>query len=156
MTFHAVSTDTRAAGYRATRHLIELGHRHIGHIHSPSKSPALASERLLGGVRKQVKEGELKAASFKVSAAAASSGKTLAKLKQVVQPTADAAKLAKWLGYLETEQKLLGELSKTLKAENKSRVQRLTITLTHNGNLANNAVLGFDFDYCLIPTDQFS
>jgi LacI family repressor for deo operon, udp, cdd, tsx, nupC, and nupG len=45
---HAVSTDTRAAGYQATRHLIELGHRRIGHIHSPSKSPALASDRLLG------------------------------------------------------------------------------------------------------------
>ena len=45
---HAVSTDNRAAGYVATRHLIDLGHRRIGHIHCRSKNPAVASDRLLG------------------------------------------------------------------------------------------------------------
>lgn len=45
---HSVMTDNRAAAARATRHLIDLGHRRIGHIHSPSKNPALTSDRLLG------------------------------------------------------------------------------------------------------------
>lgn len=120
------------------------------------KTNTKTTERLLGGVKKQVKEGQLKAASGKVSSAAASSGKTVTQLKQVPQPVADAAKLGKWIGYLEKEQKLLSELSKALKAENKSRVQLLTIQLTHNGNQANNSVLGFEFEYCLIPTDQFA
>jgi hypothetical protein len=120
------------------------------------KSNTKTTERLLSGVKKQVKEGQLKAASGKVASAATSSGKTVTQLKAVPQPVADVAKLGTWISYLEKEQKLLGELSKALKAENKSRVQLLTIKLTHNGNQANNAVLGFEFNYCLIPTDQFA
>ena len=45
---HSVMTDNRAAAARATNYLIGLGHRRIGHIHSPSKNPALTSDRLLG------------------------------------------------------------------------------------------------------------
>jgi len=46
--FHSVMTDNRAAAARATAYLAQLGHRKIGHIHSPSKNPLLASDRLLG------------------------------------------------------------------------------------------------------------
>ncbi|MGN6102396.1 MAG: LacI family DNA-binding transcriptional regulator [Devosia sp.] len=46
--FHSVMTDNRAAAREATRHLIDLGHRRIGHIHSPSRVPGLRSDRLLG------------------------------------------------------------------------------------------------------------
>lgn len=120
------------------------------------KTNTQTNERLLGGVKKQVKEDKLKAAAGKVAAATASSAKTLKALKQVPQPAGDAAKLKKWFGFLEKEQTLLSELSKALKAENKSRTQLLTIKLTHNGNQANVAVLGFEFNYCLIPTSQFS
>ncbi|MDR3472753.1 MAG: LacI family DNA-binding transcriptional regulator [Devosia sp.] len=45
---HSVMTDNRAAAARATRYLIDLGHRRIGHIHSPSRNPTLLSDRLLG------------------------------------------------------------------------------------------------------------
>jgi LacI family repressor for deo operon, udp, cdd, tsx, nupC, and nupG len=45
---HSVMTDNRAAAARATQFLIELGHRRIGHIHSPSRNPRLTSDRLLG------------------------------------------------------------------------------------------------------------
>lgn len=120
------------------------------------KTNRKTNERLLGGVKKQVKEGKLKAAAGKVVSATASSASTLEKLKQVPQPAADVAKLKKWFGLLEKEQKLLSELSEALKDENKSRVQLFTVKLTHNGNQANNAVLGFEFNYCLIPTSQFS
>jgi uncharacterized protein (DUF342 family) len=129
---------------------------YVAQVEPICKSNTKTNERLLGGVKKQVKEGKLKAAAGKVSAATTSSANTLKKLKQVPQPPADAAKLKQWFGFLEKEQKLLSELSKVLKAENKSRVQLLTIQLTHNGNQANTTVLGFEFNYCLIPTSQFS
>jgi LacI family repressor for deo operon, udp, cdd, tsx, nupC, and nupG len=45
---HSVMTDNRAAATRATTYLLELGHRRIGHIHSPSRVPGLTSDRLLG------------------------------------------------------------------------------------------------------------
>jgi hypothetical protein len=129
---------------------------YVAEVEPICKTNTKANERLLGGVKKQVKEGKLKAAAGKVSTASASSASTLKKLKQVLQPPADAAKLKKWFGFLEKEQKLLGELSSALKAENKSRVQLLTVQLTHNGNQANTTVLSFEFNYCLIPTSQFS
>jgi hypothetical protein len=129
---------------------------YVAQVEPICKSNTKTNERLLGGVKKQVKEGKLKAAAGKVSAATASSASTLEKLKQVPQPAADATKLKKWFGFLEKEQKLLSELSKALKAENKSRAQLLTVQLTHNGNQANTAVLAFEFNYCLIPTSQFS
>jgi hypothetical protein len=129
---------------------------YVAQVEPICKTNAKANERLLGGVKKQVKEGKLKAAAGKVAGAVSSGNKAVKQLKQVPQPAADAAKLGKWLGYLEAEQKLLTELSQALKAENKSQVNLLTVKLTHNGNQANNAVLGFEFKYCLIPTSQFS
>ena len=45
---HSVVTDNRAAAARATRYLIDLGHRRIAHIHSVSRHKALTSERLRG------------------------------------------------------------------------------------------------------------
>jgi hypothetical protein len=41
-------------------------------------------------------------------------------------------------------------------AGKKTRAQALSVRLTHNGNLANNAVLGFEFDHCLIRASRFS
>jgi hypothetical protein len=120
------------------------------------KKNTKTNERLLDKVPKMVKEDKLKAAAKKVNAAAASGKQAVKAIKGVPQPVADAAKLAKWVGLLEKEQKLLGELGQAMNAENKRKVQLLTVKLTHNGNQANTAVLGFDFDYCLIPTDQFS
>jgi hypothetical protein len=129
---------------------------YVAKVEPICKTNVKTSERLLGGVQKMVKEGKLKAAAGKVAGATAAGNKAVAQLKKVPQPTADAAKLGKWLTYLDKEQKFLTELTAALKAEDKTRVQRLTIELTHNGNLANNAVLGFEFKYCLIPTNQFS
>jgi len=60
-------------------------------------------------------------------------------IKAVPQPVADQAKLAKWTGYLEGETKLLKEIGAALKANKKSKAQSLSVKLTHNGNLANNA-----------------
>ena len=74
----------------------------------------------------------------------------------VPQPVADKAKLTKWVGYLEDETKLLGEIGKALKGGNKAKAQSLSVKLTQNGRLANNAVLGFDFNYCLIDSSRFS
>lgn len=43
-----VGIDNRAAATAAVRHLIELGHRRIGHVSAPSRVPHTASDRLLG------------------------------------------------------------------------------------------------------------
>ena len=151
-----LTTALLAGGALAVTSPDQTREGYVAKVEPICKTNTKTTERLLGGVKKQVQEGKLKAASGKVASAASSSRKTVTQLKQVPQPVADAAKLGKWIGYLEKEQKLLSELSKALKAEKKPRVQQLTLKLAHNGNQANNTVLVFEFDYCLIPTDQFS
>jgi hypothetical protein len=129
---------------------------YVAQVEPICKTNTKANERILAGAEKKVKEGKLKVAAGQFTQAAAAFGKAVKQIKAVPQPVADKAKLDKWLGYLEGETKLLSEIGKALKAGNKARAQTLSVKLTHNGNLANNAVLGFDFDYCLIDSSRFS
>jgi hypothetical protein len=129
---------------------------YVAQVEPICKSNTKANERILVGVEKKVKQGKLSVAAGQFTQAATAFGKAVKQIKLVPQPVADKAKLAKWTGYLEDETKLLSEIGKALKAGNKSRAQTLSVKLTHNGNLANNAVLSFEFDYCLIDSSRFS
>jgi uncharacterized protein HemX len=129
---------------------------YVAQVEPICKTNTKANERILAGAEKKVREGKLKVAAGQFTQAAAAFGKAVKQIKAVPQPVADKAKLAKWVGLLEDETKLLSEIGKALKANNKNKAQTLSIKLTHNGNLANNAVLGFDFDYCLIDSSRFS
>jgi len=129
---------------------------YVAQVEPICKTNTKANERILAGVEKKVKQGKLKVAAGQFTQAATAFSKAVKQIKAVPQPVADKAKLGKWLGYLEAETKLLSEIGKALKDGKKSKAQTLSVRLTHNGNLANNAVLGFDFDYCLIDSSKFS
>ena len=129
---------------------------YVAQVEPICKSNTKANERILAGAEKKVKEGKLKVAAGQFTQASSAFGKAVKQIKAVPQPVADKAKLAKWLGYLEGETKLLSEIGRALKANQKSKAQTLSIKLTHNGNLANNTVLGFEFNYCLIDSSRFS
>lgn len=120
------------------------------------KTNTKANEQILAGVRKKIQKGQLSVAAGQFAKAANAFGKAVKQIKAVPQPVADVTKLNKWFGYLEDETTLLSEIGKALKANKKSKAQTLSVRLTHNGNVANNAVLGFDFDYCLIDSSKFS
>jgi hypothetical protein len=129
---------------------------YVAQVEPICKTNTKANERILAGAEKKVKKGQLKVAAGQFTQASAAFGKAVKQIAAVPQPVADQAKLAKWLGYLEGETKLLSEIGKALKAGNKGKAQTLSVRLTHNGNLANNAVLGFEFNYCLIDSSRFS
>jgi hypothetical protein len=128
---------------------------YVAKVEPICKKNTKANEAILAGVRQKIKQGKLDAAAGQFSKAATAFGKAVKQLKAVPQPVADAAKLGKWLKALEDETKLLREIGKALAAGNKGKVQALYVRLTHNGNVANNQVLGFDFDYCLIDSSKF-
>jgi hypothetical protein len=129
---------------------------YVAQVEPICKTNTKANERILAGAEKKVKEGKLQVAAGQFTKAAGAFGKAVKQIGAVPQPAADKAKLTKWLGYLGQEQKLLSEIGKALKAGKKSKAQTLSVRLTHNGNLANNAVLGFEFNYCLIESSRFS
>jgi hypothetical protein len=120
------------------------------------KTNTKANERILSGVRKEIRQGKLGLAAGKFKRAAAAFGKATRELGAIPKPPADEARLNKWLGLLGKEKSLLSQIGQALKAGKKSKAQSLSVKLTHNGNAANNAVLGFEFNYCLINSSRFS
>jgi len=117
---------------------------------------AEADSRILKGVKANVKAGKLKLAATQFSKAATALKKALNQLQAVPKPPADSAKLTKWLGYIKTEVELFEQVSKKLKAGQKSSAQRLSIRLTSTVNKANNEVLAFEFKYCRVNPSKFT
>ena len=120
------------------------------------KANTEANERIFKGAKEQVKEGKLRAASAHFAKAKQALAKTVTQLGALPQPSADEAKLHKWIGYLGTERDLLGKIGVALRHEDKAAAQQLSVRLNRNSNLANNTVLAFGFDYCRIDPGRFS
>jgi hypothetical protein len=120
------------------------------------KSNTEANERILKGVRGEVKAGKLKVAAGQFARAATALKKTHGELKAVPQPPADQAKLTKWLGYVETEATLFQKMATKLRAGDKNGAQAMVLRLTRNANKANNLVLGFEFRYCRFEPSKFT
>jgi hypothetical protein len=115
-----------------------------------------ANEKILKGVREEVKQGKLAVAGGQFSKAASALKKAYNQIKAVPQPTADTAKLGKWLGYIKDEVGLFEDGAKALKAGQKTKAQTVVVQLTHTANLANNQVLSFGFRYCKLQPSKFT
>lgn len=120
------------------------------------KTNTQANEKILKGVRAEVKAGKLKQAGAQFAKAASALNSAYAQLKAVPQPPADTAKLGKWLAYVKTEAKLFSEAASALKANDKTKAQTIVVKLTHNANLANNQVISFGFRYCKLEPSKFT
>lgn len=64
------------------------------------KANTEANERILSGVRAEVRQGKFAAASAQFTKAARALKATLKELRALPQPAADRTRLAKWLGYV--------------------------------------------------------
>lgn len=120
------------------------------------KTNVEANERILKNVRANVKAGKLTLAASQFTKAADALKKAIPKLKAVPQPTADQAKLAKWLKYIGEEEGFFRQIAKKLKAGDKNGATQMQIRLSHTANQANNQVLAFEFKYCKVEPSKFS
>lgn len=129
---------------------------YVAQVEPICKTNTKANERVLKGVRKEIRQGKTRLAAGRFAKAAAAFGRATREIAAVPQPVADAPRLTKWIGLLGKERSLLGQIGQALRAGKKAKAQHLSVTLTHNGNLANNTVLGFEFHYCLIDSSRFT
>ena len=120
------------------------------------KANTRANERIFAGVRRQVKEGRLRTAAGQFSKAAKALKTALNEIRAVPQPTADQARLSRWLGYVKAEVELFERVAKKLRSGDKVGAQTLVVRLTHTANLANNQVLVFEFNYCRLNPSRFT
>jgi hypothetical protein len=119
------------------------------------KPRALATEGVTEGSREDINAGRLASAAKKFGRATRIYAATLRIIAPVPRPRADVRRLSKWFSYLKRQESYLREITTELRARNSIRAQRLTALFIHNGNLANNAVLDFDFDYCSFKFSRF-
>jgi hypothetical protein len=80
---------------------------------------------------------------------------TVREISIVARPPTDAAKLAKWFGYLGRQRSLLKTITAKLRAGHAIAVQRLTARFIKNGNAANNEVIALGFNYCRFKLSRY-
>jgi hypothetical protein len=115
-----------------------------------------ANERILAGVRTEVKQGKLAPAAASFSRAAAALRKAIGELKALPPPPADTARLSKWIGDVEVEAGLFGQIGTLLKAGKKAPAERMVAKLESNASKANNVVIHFEFHYCRLEPARFT
>jgi hypothetical protein len=119
------------------------------------KTDTKANERLLTGVRKQIKSGQLKPAAARFARAATAFETATNQIARVPQPAADATRLTEWIGLLHEEATILRKIAKALKAGKKGAAQHESANLYRNANKANTTVLPFEFHYCKLEQSRF-
>jgi hypothetical protein len=119
------------------------------------KTNTEANEKILKGVRKEVKEGKTKKASRQLFAAAKALKRARAQLLQVPKPAEDAARLTKWLAGVKTEIVLLETTGRKLAKGERNAAARMQIKLESNARKTNNIVLDYQFRYCHFEPAKF-
>jgi hypothetical protein len=115
-----------------------------------------ANSRILKGARHRVKTDQLAKASKQFTRATAAFATTVDQMAAVEQPSSDLATLSDWFGRLRREVTLLRGNTTQLKHGNADRAQRLAVRLNQNSRSANDVVVGFGFNYCLVTASRFA
>ena len=128
---------------------------YVTRLETACKPDAEATQRAMKGARSDIGAERLAVAAGKFAKATSIFGSTVREISAAPRPPADAAKLSKWFGYLKNQESYLKQITAQLRADHAIKAQRLTARFIHNGNLANNVVLAFGFDYCSFRFSRF-
>jgi hypothetical protein len=120
------------------------------------KADTKANERILAGVRQEVKEGKLTAAAAKFRRAGVALKGSLRELKAVPRPAADSARLSRWFGLIATEVRHFERTAGYLAAENKATAVGMVVRLESTAHRANNVVVPFEFHYCRLEPARYT
>jgi hypothetical protein len=128
---------------------------YVERLEAICKPDALATQKVMKGARADVRKERFKPAATKFAKATTIFGGTVTRIGAVPRPSADKTRLDKWFGYLNRQEDYLRQITAALRAEKGIKAQRLTARFIHNGNLANNVVLAFGFDYCSFKFSRY-
>lgn len=128
---------------------------YVDQLEEICKPDALATEKVMTGVRSEIKAERFTVAAKRFAKATSIFGGTVKQMSMVPRPEADLAKLAKWFTYLNRQEDYLRQITAQLRLDHAIKAQRLTARFIHNGNLANNVVLAFGFDYCSFKFSRY-
>jgi hypothetical protein len=121
---------------------------YVSRLEAICKPGALATQRVMKGARADIRAERLAVAAKKFARASGIFAGTVKRISAVPRPRADLERLKAWFTYLKRQSSYLDRIAVQLRRGNAIKAQRLTARFIHNGNLANNVVLAFGFDYC--------
>jgi hypothetical protein len=116
---------------------------------------AEATQGAMRGARSDLQHERIAVAAVKFGKAASIFGGTVKKIAAVPRPPADASRLGKWFTFLNRQESYLGRITGDLRAGKSIKAQRLTARFIHSGNLANNVVIAFGFNYCSFKFSRY-
>jgi hypothetical protein len=129
--------------------------QYVAQLESVCKPDAEATRRAMQGARADIRQERLAVAAEKFAAATSIFGSTVTEIAAEPRPAGDEAKLTKWFGYLKKQEAYLRQITAQLRADHAVQAQRLTARFIHNGNLANNVVLAFGFEFCSFKFSRY-
>jgi hypothetical protein len=128
---------------------------YVSRLEGICKPGAKETQRVMKGVRDDVRAERDRVAAAKFAKGTAIFGRTVDAMSGAARPAADLARLKKWFVYLDRQEEYLRQITAHLRAGQTIEAQRATARFIHNGNLANNVVLAFGFDYCNFRFSRF-
>lgn len=128
---------------------------YVARLERICKPGSEATERAVRGVRSDVRHERLKVAGRKFARANRIFTATVSSISPIPRPAADRDTLKRWFAALGREEFYLGQMVKTLLADDVAGFQRVSAKFIHEGNRANNAVVSFGFDYCSFKPTRF-
>jgi hypothetical protein len=128
---------------------------YVNSLESICKPGVEATQQVVRGVRSDIEAERLGVAAGKLGSAARIFDGTVRKISAVPRPPQDARHLAKWFGYLKLQKSYLSRAATALRAGRITRYQHNAVLFVHNGNLANDVVIAYGFNYCRFKFSRF-
>jgi hypothetical protein len=128
---------------------------YVAQLETVCKPDAEATQRAMKGARGDISAERTAVAAAKFAKATSIFGATVKEIALTPRPAADVAKLTRWFRYLGNQAAYLKQITAQLRADHAIQAQRLTARFIHNGNLANNVVLAFGFNYCSFKFSRY-
>lgn len=128
---------------------------YVSRLESVCKPGVEATQRAVRGVRSDVQAERLGVAAGKLTRAGRIFDGTIGKISPVPRPSQDTTQLAKWFGYLRQQESYLAKAAAALRAQRIVDYQHNAVRFVHNGNLANDVVIAFGFNYCRFKFSRF-
>jgi hypothetical protein len=128
---------------------------YVSRLESICKPGVESTQRAVRGVRSDIRAERLAVAAGKLGRATRIFGGTVRELTTVPRPPLDATQLAKWFGYLRLQESYLAKAAAALRTQRIVQYQHHAVRFVHNGNLANDVVIAFGFDYCRFKFSRF-
>jgi hypothetical protein len=119
------------------------------------KPDALATQRVMKGVRADIQAERIAVAAKKFAKATSIFGSTVRQISAAPRPPADRTSLSRWFARLKKQESYLRQITDQLRRDHPRKAQKLLPYFIHNGNLANKVVLEFEFDYCSFKFSRY-